>query len=75
MTDKQREYRKTGQKRVFLNLTVNDYNRWYSYASVISLPVSTMIRKAVEKEIAEMEDSFDSEITDLRAFQDDLKKG
>ena len=73
MTEADKRYRKTKQKRLYLNLTLKDYDRWCSYASVVSLPVSTMIRRAVEKEILEMEDSFESDIVDIRNYQDSLK--
>ena len=63
------------QKRVIINMKVEDFNRWSSYAAMKSEPVATMIRKAVEKEILEVEDSYETGIEDLITFQNDLKKG
>ena len=75
MNDVTRRYRKEMQKRVIINMKVEDFNRWSSYAAMKSEPVATMIRKAVEKEILEVEDSYETGIEDLITFQNDLKKG
>ena len=74
MTEAERRYRKTKQKRIYINLTISDFSRWSAYASIKQLPVSTMIRSAVESDIAEMEDSFDSTVTDIYKYQNSLKK-
>lgn len=74
MTEAERRYRKEKQKRIYINLTIADYNRWSAYASLKQLPVSTMIRSAVESGIAEMEDSFDNPVTDIYEYQNSLKK-
>lgn len=63
------------QKRVIVNLKKEDFERWSAYAAMKSVPVATMIRSAVEKEISEIEDSYETGIEDLINFQNDLKKG
>ena len=63
------------QKRVIVNLKKEDFKRWSAYASLKAVPVATMIRSAVEKEIHEIEDSYETGIEDLIAYQNDLKKG
>ena len=75
MNEVARRYRKEMQKRVIVNLKKEDYERWSAYASMKSVPVATMIRSAVEKEISEIEDSYETGIEDLITFQNDLKKG
>lgn len=75
MNETARRYRKEMQKRVIVNLKKEDYERWSAYASMKSVPVATMIRSAVEKEISEIEDSYETGIEDLITFQNDLKKG
>lgn len=74
MTEAERRYRKEKQKRIYINLTVADYNRWSDYASLKLLPLATMIRSAVESEITELEDSFDSNVSDIYEYQNSLKK-
>lgn len=74
MNDVTRRYKKEMQKRVIINLKKTDFNRWASYAAVKSEPLATMIRKAVEKEITEMEDSFDTGIEDLYEMQEKIRK-
>lgn len=74
MTEAERRYRKEKQKRIYINLTIADYDRWCAYASLKQLPVSTMIRAEVESGITEMEDSFDSPVTDIYEYQNSLKK-
>ena len=74
LNDVTRRYKKEMQKRVIINLKKSDFNRWNSYAAVKSEPVATMIRKAVEKEISEMEDSFDTGIEDLYEMQEKIRK-
>ena len=66
---------KEKQKRVIVNLLNEDFQRWTAYATLKSLPVASMIRAAVEKEIAEMEDSFDSGVEDILKYQQELKRG
>lgn len=63
------------QKRVIVNLKKEDYERWAAYASMKGVPVATMIRSAVEMELQEIEDSYETGIEDLIKFQNDLKKG
>lgn len=75
MNDVARRYRKEMQKRVIVNLKKEDFKRWSAYASLKAVPVATMIRSAVEKEISEIEDSYETGIEDLITFQNDLKKG
>lgn len=75
MNDVARRYRKEMQKRVIVNLKKEDFERWSAYASLKTVPVATMIRSAVEKEISEIEDSYETGIEDLITFQNDLKKG
>lgn len=75
MNEVARRYRKEMQKRVIVNLKKEDYERWSAYASMKSVPVATMIRSAVEKEISEIEDSYETGIEDLITFQNDLKEG
>lgn len=75
MNEVARRYRKEMQKRVIVNLKKEDFERWSAYASMKSVPVATMIRSAVEKEISEIEDSYETGIEDLITFQNDLKKG
>lgn len=75
MNEVARRYRKEMQKRVIVNLKKEDYERWCAYASLKAVPVATMIRSAVEKEISEIEDSYETGIEDLITFQNDLKKG
>ena len=74
LNDVARKYRKEMQKRVIINMKVEDFKRWSSYAAMKSEPVATMIRKAVEKEILEVEDSYESGIEDIRNFEETLKK-
>lgn len=74
MTERERQYKKNGQKRIVLNLTLSDANRWYCYASMKQLPTATMIRQAVEREILETEDSFDQTIEEIVKHQEELKK-
>ena len=74
ITEAERLYRKTRVKRIHLDLIVDDFNRWSCYASIKKLPLSTMIRKAVEEEISEMEDAFDSTVEDILNYQNELKK-
>lgn len=74
MNDVTRRYRKEMQKRVIINMKLDDFNRWSSYAAMKSEPVATMIRKAVEKEILEVEDSYESGIEDIRNFEESVKK-
>ena len=74
MNETTRRYRKEMQKRVILNLKKEDFQRWGAYASLKSEPMATMIRKAVEKEICELEDSYESGIEDIRNFEETLKK-
>lgn len=75
MTETARRYMKEKQKRVIVNLLNEDFARWTAYATLKSLPVASMIRAAVEKEIAEMEDSFDSDVEDILKYQQELKRG
>lgn len=75
MNEVARRYRKEMQKRVIVNLKKEDFERWSAYAAMKSVPVATMIRSAVEKEISEIEDSYETGIEDLITFQNDLKKG
>ena len=75
MNEAARRYRKEMQKRVIVNLKKEDFERWSAYAAMKSVPVATMIRSAVEKEISEIEDSYETGIEDLITFQNDLKKG
>lgn len=75
MNETARRYRKEMQKRVIVNLKKEDFERWSAYASMKSVPVATMIRSAVEKEISEIEDSYETGIEDLITFQNDLKEG
>lgn len=75
MTENEKRYRKECQKRVYINLKTSDFLRWSAYAALKKIPVASMIRAAVEKEILELEDSFDTKITDLQRFQDSLKRG
>ncbi|MBR5583037.1 MAG: hypothetical protein IKW21_00745 [Lachnospiraceae bacterium] len=75
MNETARRYRKEMQKRVIVNLKKEDFERWSAYAAMKSVPVATMIRSAVEKEISEIEDSYETGIEDLITFQNDLKKG
>lgn len=74
MTEAERRYRKEKQKRIYINLTIADYNRWSAYASLKQLPVSTMIRSAVESEITELEDSYDNTVSDIYEYQNSLTK-
>ena len=74
MTERERQYKKNGQKRIVLNLTLSDANRWICYASMKQLPTATMIRQAVEREILETEDSFDQTIEEIVRHQEELKK-
>lgn len=75
MNETARRYRKEMQKRVIVNLKKEDFERWSAYAAMKSVPVATMIRSAVEKEISEIEDSYETGIEDLINFQNDLKEG
>lgn len=73
MTDKQREYRKEFTKRVVINLTLSDYERWRAAAELRSLPIATMIRKQVEMSIEDIETAEEKDIRDIREYQDSLK--
>lgn len=75
MRESARRYMKEMQKRVSVNLKKEDFARWEAYAKLKAVPVATMIRSAVEKEIHEIEDSYETGIEDLITFQNDLKKG
>ena len=52
MTEKQRQYRKERSKRIVINLTMEDYNRWQDQAAWKGVPLATMIRQLVEVQIA-----------------------
>lgn len=65
MTENERRYRKECQKRVYINLKTSDFSRWSAYAALKKLPLASMIRVAVEKEILELEDNRSSEISGL----------
>lgn len=73
MTDKQREYRKEFTKRVVINLTLSDYERWRAAAELRNLPIATMIRKQVEMCIDDIETAEEKDIRDIREYQDSLK--
>lgn len=74
MTERERQYKKNRQKRIVVNLTLSDSNRWSCYASFKQMPVAKMVRQAVEREILETEDSFDQSIEDIVKHQEELKK-
>ena len=74
MTERERQYKKNRQKRIVVNLTLSDSNRWSCYASLKQMPVAKMVRQAVEREILETEDSFDQSIEDIVKHQEELKK-
>ena len=73
MTEAEPLYKKERQKKVVINLRMKDLSRWTAYAALHSLPMATMIRKAVEREIAETEDSFDQSIEEIVKYQESLK--
>lgn len=73
MTDKQREYRKEFTKRVVINLTLSDYERWRDAAELRNLPIATMIRKQVEMYIDDIETAEEKDIRDILEYQDSLK--
>lgn len=73
LTEVERLYKKERQKKVVINLKLSDASRWTAYAALHKLPLATMIRKAVEKEIAETEDSFDQSIEEIVRYQEMLK--
>ena len=74
ITERERQYKKQNQKRVVINLLTKDYDRWNSYAHIRGEPLATVVRKAVEAEIAETEDSFGITVADLQHQQDLLKE-
>lgn len=74
ITERDRIYRKTCQKRVVINLLQSDYDRWSCYAKIRGEPVASMIRRSVETEILETEDSFGQSVKDLLKHQEELKK-
>lgn len=74
ITEREKIYRKTCQKRVVINLLQSDYNRWSSYARIRGEPVASMIRRAVESEINETEDSFGNTVEEILKHQELLKQ-
>lgn len=73
LTEAERLYKKERQKKVVINLKLSDASRWSAYAALHKQPLATMIRKAVEKEIAETEDSFNQSIEEILHYQELLK--
>lgn len=74
MTDKQREYRRENTKRIVINLTLSDYERWRAAADVRSEKLASYIRRLVEASITETENDWEKSITEIVDYQEALKK-
>ena len=74
MTDRRRYYDKELSKRVVVNLTKNDYQRWKAAADLKGQPIATMIRSLTENYIEELENDWEKSITDIIEYQEGLKK-
>lgn len=73
MTDRRRYYNKELSKRIVVNLTKEDYERWKAAADLRGEPIATMIRRLVEGYIEETESDWEKSITDIIEYQDSLK--
>lgn len=74
MTDRRRYYNKELSKRIVVNLTKEDYERWKAAADLRGEPIATMIRRLVEGYIGETESDWEKSITDIIEYQEFLKK-
>lgn len=74
MTDKQREYRRENTKRIVINLTLSDYERWRAAAEIRSEKLASFIRRLVESSITETENDWEKSITEIVDYQEALKK-
>ena len=74
MTDRQREYRRENTKRIVINLTLSDYERWRAAADVRSEKLASYIRRLVEASITETENDWEKSITEIVDYQEALKK-
>lgn len=75
MTDRRRYYDKELSKRVVVNLTKSDYQRWKAAADLKGQPIATMIRSLTENYIEELENDWEKSITDIIEYQEQLKNG
>ncbi|MBP5433400.1 hypothetical protein [Ruminococcus sp.] len=74
MTDRRRYYNKELSKRIVVNLTKEDYERWKAVAELTGKPLATMIRNMVESHIADIEFTEEHDIRELLAYQQSLKE-
>lgn len=56
--------------RLTVNLTAKDGERWKAAAEVYGMPLASYVRRCVERDITETEDSWDTKITDFRVKKD-----
>jgi len=75
MTDRRRYYDKELSKRVVINLTIADYNRWKAAADIKGQKIATMVRNQTENYITELENDWEMKITDIIEYQESLKNG
>ena len=75
MTERQKIYRKENTKRVVINLTLSDYERWRAAADLRSEPMASFIRSQVESYIKDTESDHEKSITDIEKYQEELKDG
>ena len=68
MTDRRRYYNKELSKRIVVNLTKEDYERWKAAADLEGRPVATMIRGLVEIHICDIELAEEHDIKDILAY-------
>lgn len=73
MTETRRNYDRHCQKRIVINLTIADYERWKSLADLRQMKLATLIRNCIESEITEAEDSYMLTVEDLQKHEEELK--
>lgn len=74
MTEQQKKYRRENSKRIVINLTLSDYERWRAAADVRSEKLASYIRRLVEASITETENDWEKSITEIVDYQEALKK-
>lgn len=74
MTDRRRYYNKELSKRIVVNLTKEDYERWKAAADLEGRPIATMIRGLVEIHICDIELAEEHDIKDILAYQQSLRE-
>lgn len=75
MTEQQKKYRRENTKRVVINLTFSDYERWRAAADLRSEPMASFIRSQVENYIKDTESDHEKSITDIEKYQENMRNG